>query len=105
MICKIDHTDPDALPKFLCVACNPRGMASLVPREIVMPEVTDEQKVRYARKKMRRIRAEVKQIVGEIDKINGRNPPATAQLEDKLAKAYAELAIADDLKGNEHGPA
>ena len=44
---------------------------------------------------MRRIRAEVKQIVGEIDKINGRNPPATAQLEDKLAKAYAELALAD----------
>ena len=95
MICKIDHTDPDALPKFLCVACNPRGMASLVPREIVMPEVTEEQKVRYARKQMRRIRAEVKQIVGEIDKINGRNPAATAQLEDKLAKAYAELALAD----------
>ena len=65
-------------------------------RGIVTPEVTNEQKVRYTRKIMRRLRAEVRQIVEQIDKIDGRNAPVTKQLEEKLAKVYAELAVADD---------
>jgi hypothetical protein len=95
MTCKIDHSDPANIPKALCRVCNPRSGTSLKPREITMPEVTEEQKLRYARKVKRKLRAEVKQIVGEIDTINGRNPSVTAKLEDKLAKAYSELARAD----------
>lgn len=96
MTCKLDHNDPENIPRAFCRACNPnlRGTI-LAPREITLPDVTDEQKLRYARKQKRRLRAEVKQIVGEIDKINGRNPPVTTQLENKLAKAYADLALAD----------
>lgn len=96
MKCKIDHADPENIPLFLCATCNPhKHAAPSASREIVLPGVTDEQKLRYSRKQMRRLRAEVKQIVGEIDTINGRNPLVTAQLEEKLGKAYAELALAD----------
>lgn len=70
MTCKIDHTAPDALPKFLCRVCNPDKSAPVkltAPTEPVL-NVDPEAVKANMRKRRRRLRAEVRELSDELEK-------------------------------------
>ena len=100
MLCKIDHTDPENIPAFLCLVCHPRSAAK--PRTVecapVVATLKPEDALRYARKRKRRLRAEVKKLSDELEKFKiarvGKDMIEAA--ESKWRNAYAELALMED---------
>ena len=99
MACKIDHTDPDSLPAFLCRVCNPSTtVARSVERATIEATLKPEDALRYARKRKRRLRAEVKALSDELEKFKiahvGKDMIEAA--ESKWRSAYAELALTED---------
>jgi hypothetical protein len=100
MACKIDHTDPDGLPAFLCRVCNPLPPLAVRSTERTTIEATlkPEDALRYARKRKRRLRAEVKALSDELEKFKiarvGKDMIEAA--ESKWRNAYAELALMED---------
>ena len=99
MACKIDHTDPDGLPAFLCRACNPLPLMAARPERVTIEAtLKPEDALRYARKRKRRLRAEVKALSDELEKFKiarvGKDMIEAA--ESKWRNAYAELALTED---------
>lgn len=100
MECKIDHTDPDGLPAFLCRVCNPgpATAARSVERVAIEATLKPEDALRYARKRRRRLRAEVRALSDELEKFKLAHV-GKAMIEDAESKwrnAYAELALTED---------
>jgi hypothetical protein len=97
MACKLDHTDPESLPAFLCRACNPLPplAARSTERVAIEAALKPEDATRYARKRKRRLRAEVKALADELEKFKlarvGKDMIEAA--ESKWQNAYAELAL------------
>jgi hypothetical protein len=100
MTCKIDHNDPDAMPKFLCRVCNPpkRGpVKPTVPTEPVM--TADPEVIKHSlRRQRRRLRAEVKKLADELEKfkIARCGKEMIDKAERKWRLAYQELAVVTD---------
>ena len=98
MKCKLDHTDPDDLPAFLCRVCNPATAARSVERVAIAATLKPEDALRYARKRRRRLRAEVRALADELEKFKiarvGKDMIEAA--ESKWRNAYAELALTED---------
>ena len=100
MPCKIDHTDPGSIPKFLCLVCNPRSAAKPRTPECapIVATLKPEDALRYARKRKRRLRAEVRALADELEKFKiarvGKDMIEAA--ESKWRNAYAELALMED---------
>ena len=100
MACKIDHTDPENIPVFLCHACNPRPGTKPPPvvDTLIVATLKPEDALRYARKRKRRLRAEVKKLSDELEKFKiarvGKDMIEAA--ESKWRNAYAELALMED---------
>ena len=105
MTCKLDHSDPDVLPKFLCHACNPsmRSPAvTTVPTEPVL--TTDPEAIKhYDRKRRRRLRAQVRELADELEKFKlarvGKDMIAKAERRWQIA--YQELAAITDKLDDE----
>src|SRR5674476_987203 len=100
MPCKIDHTDPDGLPAFLCRVCNPRPVTAARPTECAAITATlkPEDALRYSRRRRRRLRAEVRALADELEKFKiARVGKAMVEAaESKWRNAYAELALMED---------
>jgi hypothetical protein len=94
MTCKIDHTLDDAIPKALCRTCTPRAVASPVPP--TQPADTSSiavQQERFDKRQKRKLKAEAKRLQTEINKINGRNPQATAKIQAALDLVNRDLYL------------
>lgn len=95
MTCKIDHTNSDEVPAYLCRICNPDKFERplLIARAEATPTSVAEQTERFEKRQRRKLRAEAKRMQIEIDKIAGRNPPATAKLQAALDLVNRELYL------------
>ena len=92
--CKIDHSGPDDLPAFLCRTCNPKKFGPApAPKAEVTPTSVAEQTARFEKRQARKLRAEAKRMQAEIDKIAGRNPPATAKIQAALDLVNRDLYL------------
>lgn len=107
MTCKLDHSDPDVIPAVLCRACNPplKPLEDRLakPAEPVL-NVDPELVTRNVRKRRRRLRAEVRELAEDLEKLKlarvGKDMIAKA--ERKWQLAYQELAaITDKLDDTE----
>lgn len=100
MPCKIDHSDPESIPVFLCAICNPRSGTTTRSAEhaAITATLKPEDALRYARKRKRRLRAEVRELAAELEKFKlarvGKDMIEAA--ESKWRNAYAELALMED---------
>jgi hypothetical protein len=96
MTCKINHTDPDEVPAYLCRVCNP-GKYKPTPAPVRMPLTpTDSvaaQTEKFEKRQARKLRAEAKRLQGQIDMIAGRNPPATAKIQAALDLVNRDLYL------------
>jgi hypothetical protein len=97
-MCKINHSDPDSIPAFLCLACNPRE-----PDRKFIAEATErvESDARLqldtARRRVHKLRSQV----GSLERhIKGASDPKSRAISDnaidgkrkRLAEAEAALA-------------
>ena len=99
MACKIDHTDPENIPALLCLACHPRQKAKAHTEGApIVATLKPEDALRYARKRKRRLRAEVRALADELEKFKiarvGKDMIETA--ESRWRNAYSELALMED---------
>jgi hypothetical protein len=98
--CKLNHDDPDTLPKFLCRVCNPDKSAPVKPTAPTEPvlNVDPEAVKTNMRKRRRRLRAEVKELADELEKFKlarvGKDMIEGAERRWRLA--YQELATLTD---------
>ena len=99
MTCKLDHNDPNMIPRIFCRACNPKdGPIKLAaPTEPVL-NVDPEAIKTNMRKRRRRLRAEVRELTAELDKFKlarvGKDMIEGAERRWRLA--YQELAVLTD---------
>ena len=95
MKCKIDHTNSDELPAYLCRVCNSDKFERplVTARAEAAPTSVAEQTERFEKRQARKLRAEAKRMQTEIDKIAGRNPPATAKIQAALDLVNRELYL------------
>jgi hypothetical protein len=95
MTCKINHTDPDEVPAYLCRVCNPEKFERplVAARAEATPTSVAEQTEKFEKRQARKLRAEAKRMQAEIDKIAGRNPPATAKIQAALDLVNRELYL------------
>lgn len=94
MTCHIDHTAADTIPKILCRACHPELTQRV--KTLTQPEAdqkAEEQAELFEKRQRRKLRKEAKRLQAEIDKIGGRNPPATAKIQTALDEVNRELYI------------
>lgn len=100
MQCKTDHTDPENIPRALCRVCNPRSGAKPPSTEAapIVATLKPEDALRYARKRKRRLLAEVRVLSDELEKFKlarvGKDMIEAA--ESKWRNAYAELVLMED---------
>jgi hypothetical protein len=99
MPCKIDHSSPENIPVFLCLTCTPRTQPPRSPEHApLIATLKPEDAERYARKHRRRLRAEVRELASDLDKLRagraGRELIEAA--ESKWRNAYSELALTED---------
>ena len=95
MKCKIDHTNSDEIPACLCRVCNPsKYKPTPAPTKTeATPTSVVEQTERFEKRQARKLRAEAKRMQTEIDKIAGRNPPATAKIQAALDLVNRDLYL------------
>jgi hypothetical protein len=95
MTCKIDHTNSDEIPACLCRVCNPEKFERplVATRVEATPTSVIEQTEKFEKRQARKLRAEAKRMQTEIDKIAGRNPPATAKIQAALDLVNRDLYL------------
>jgi hypothetical protein len=105
MICKIDHSDPGAIPIVLCRICTPaKAVAGLPavngkqPPAITGEQQNEAQVTRYNAKMRRRLRRDLRKLSKEIDQLRvaGAGQRLVEKAEGKLARVVSELARLDN---------
>lgn len=79
-MCKICDQE-DGIPKFLCVACNPRKAA---PPIIEEPAAPSPYAATFKKRQLRKLRREEKRLRTLADEIGRRDPAALRRVYDAL---------------------
>lgn len=87
MICKIDHSDPESIPEFLCAVCHPRKPAAET-------SATDLSARLAAEDRLTRFERELAARRIELDATSARAPKRRAKLELEIGKLCDKIAQA-----------
>jgi hypothetical protein len=101
-MCKIDHTEPDGLPSFLCRTCHPELIPSRAERELVAAVFKAEADHEMARQ--RRMR-ELHKAHTKLVSVTKRGEPDEGSINGKLAKSMRKKIARLEQEAKEAGDA